>query len=73
MKNLKKKCVEIVKQNVRNGIVVTEYKDLVGVHKELIEIKCIDYIPKKEFKGYVQPEERFAKQLKPLMRFTQEY
>ena len=36
-------------------------------------IKCTDFIPKQEWQGYTEPEERFAKQLKPLMRFTQEY
>ena len=39
----------------------------------MIHIKCTDYEKKQEWEGYTEPEERFAKQLKPLMRFTQEY
>lgn len=37
------------------------------------EARCWDYEKKKEVQGYVKPKERTAKQIKPLMRFTQEY
>ena len=36
-------------------------------------IKCTDYEKKQEWEGYNDKETRTAKQLKPLMRFTQEY
>lgn len=60
------KYVLIVKQNVKSGIVVTHYKDLTV-------IKCCDYISKEGFIGYERKLDRTAKQLKPLMNFTQEY
>jgi hypothetical protein len=39
----------------------------------MIEVKCTDYEKKQVFEGYREPEERTARQLKPLMGFTQEY
>lgn len=66
MKSMQKKYVKIVKQkNVINGIVVTEYKDL-------ILTKCVDYISDGNVKGYERIE-RTAKQNKSIMGFTQEY
>ncbi len=37
------------------------------------ELRCVDYEKKEDVKGYERPKERTAKQIKPLMRFTQEY
>lgn len=48
------------------GIVIVEYNGI-------IQARCIDYEKKNEVEGYVKPKERTAKQIKPLMRFTQEY
>ena len=50
---------------MKSGIVVTQYKDLTV-------IKCCDYISKEGYQGY-EKICRTAKQLKPLMNFTQEY
>lgn len=35
--------------------------------------KCADYKKKNEIEGYKRPIMRTAKQIKPIMRFTQEY
>ena len=66
MKNLLMKYVVIVKENVTNGIVVSEYKDITVV-------KCVDYISDDNVEGYTKPLERTAKQLGSLMGFTQIY
>lgn len=54
--NCKAKC--------KRGIVVTYYEDLTN-------IKCINYIPKGEFKGYTKPIKRTARQLEPIMKCMQ--
>lgn len=66
MKDLQKKYVKIAKQNVINGIVVTYYPNMT-------QARCVDYIPKDDIEGYEKPLDRTAKQLKPLMGFTQIY
>lgn len=48
------------------GIVVIE-------DKGLKELRCWDYEKRDEVEGYIRQESRTAKQIKPLMRFTQEY
>lgn len=35
--------------------------------------KCAEYKKKNEIEGYKRPIMRTAKQIKPIMRFTQEY
>lgn len=47
------------------GIVIVEYN---GIK----QARCVDYEKKNEVEGYKRLE-RTAKQIKPLMRFTQEY
>ena len=37
------------------------------------QARCVDYEKKNEVEGYKKPKERTAKQIKPLMRLTQEY
>ena len=59
-------CASIVNGDCDKGIVVIKQKNLTT-------IRCVNYEKKQMFEGYVKPEERTARQLKALMRFTQEY
>ena len=42
-------------------------------NKGILEARCENYEKKNEVEGYIKPKGRTAKQIKPLMRFTQEY
>lgn len=48
------------------GIVLIEYD---GIK----QARCVDYEKKNEVEGYKKPKEITTKQIKALMRFTQEY
>lgn len=48
------------------GIIIVEEKGTKSA-------KCADYKKKNEIEGYKKPIMRTAKQIKPIMRFTQEY
>lgn len=65
MEEFKKYICSNCKGQCNKGIVVVE-------SDEIKEIKCWDYKKKNEVEGYKKLE-RTAKQIKPLMRFTQEY
>lgn len=59
-------CASIVNGDCDKGIVVIK-------EKNMITTKCVNYEKKQDFEGYTKPEGRTAKQIKPLMKFTQEY
>ena len=42
-------------------------------NNEIRELRCVNYEKKEEIKDYERPKGRTAKQIKPLMRFKQEY
>ncbi len=66
LETFKKYICSNCKAECDKGIVVTSCD---GIKRA----RCTDYEKKHELEGYKEPIKRTADQIKPIMRFTQEY
>lgn len=66
LETYKKYICSNCKGNCDKGIVIINFN---GIR----QAKCVDYEKANDVEGYKREARRTAKQIKPLMRFTQEY